>query len=65
MEINEEEKLKRLLESQYADVMAPQRLKASIMSTIEFIKTLKELALLYTEVPLHLLSQHKIEGGES
>ena len=64
MKISEEEKLKRLLESQYADVMPPQRLKANIMGMIEFIKTLKELALLYTEVPFHLLSQNKTEGGE-
>ena len=65
MHNKEDEIIKRLLESQYADVMPPQRLKSSIICTIEFIKTLKELALLYTEVPLRLLSQHKTEGDES
>ena len=65
MQIKEDETIRKLLESQYTDVIPPQRLKSSIMGMIEFIKTLKELALLYTEVPLRLLSQHKTEGDES
>ncbi len=65
MHNKEDEIIKRLLESQYADIMTPQRLKADVMGMIEFINTLKELALLYTEVPLRLLSQHKTEGDES
>jgi hypothetical protein len=47
--MNEDEAIKRLLESRYIDVYPPQRLKATIMQTIEFIKTLKELCLLYSE----------------
>lgn len=64
MMTSEDEIIRRLLESQYADAMPPQRLKAGIMGTIELIKTLKELALLYTKVPLDLLSQLKPEGDE-
>ena len=65
MHNKEDEIIRKLLESQYTDVMPSQRLKSNIMGMIEFIKTLKELALLYTEVPLRLLSQHKTEGDES
>jgi len=65
MEINEEEEIRRLLESQYIDVLPPQRLKVSIMRTIEFINTFKELCFLYTKGTLYLLGQWKTEGGES
>jgi len=61
---SEDEIIRTLLESQYADAIPPQRLKTGIMGTIELIKTLKELALLYTKVPLDLLSQLKPEGDE-
>ena len=57
MEINEEEEIKRLLESQYIDVLPPEHLKASIMSMIEFIKMLKELGLLYTDGLLSVFRQ--------
>jgi len=57
MEINEEEEIKRLLESQYIDVLPPEYLKASIMSVIEFIKMLKELGLLYTDAILSVFRQ--------
>lgn len=63
MENNEEEAIKRLLESQYVGVLPPQHLKASIMRTIDFLKTLKELSLLYTKVPLYVLKQWKIKGA--
>lgn len=65
MEINEEEVIKRLLEAQYIDVLPPQRLKVSIMRTIEFINTVKELCFLYTKGTLYLLRQWKSEGGKS
>lgn len=61
---SEDEIIRRLLETQYADAMSPQGLKSSIMGTIELITTLKELALLYTVVPLRLIGQHKTGGGE-
>ena len=61
---NEDEIIKRLLKSQYADIMPPQHLKSSIMGAIELIRTFRELALLYTEVPLRLIGQHKTKGGE-
>ena len=61
---SENEIIRRLLESEYTDVLPPQHLKASIMGMIELIETLKELALLYTKVPLHLLSQLKPKGDE-
>ncbi|MEA3358997.1 MAG: hypothetical protein U9R17_06285 [Thermodesulfobacteriota bacterium] len=64
MEINKEEKIKSLLEAQYADVIPPENLKISIMRTIEFIKILKELGLLYTKGTMYLLKQLKTEGGE-
>jgi len=57
MGINEEEKIKRLLESQYIDVLPPEHLKASIMSMVEFIKMLKELGLLYTDGLLSVFRQ--------
>lgn len=57
MEINEEEEIKRLLESQYIDVLPPEYLKASIMSMVEFIKMLKELGLLYTDALLSAFRQ--------
>lgn len=50
--MNEDEAMKRFLESQYTDVYPPQRLKVAIMQTIEVIKTLKELCLLYTKASL-------------
>lgn len=57
MGINEEEEIKRLLESQYIDVLPPEHLKAGIMSMIEFIKMLKELGLLYTDGLLSVFRQ--------
>ena len=61
---SEDEIIRRLWETQYADAMPPQRLKSRIMGTIELIITLKELALLYTVVPLSLIGQHKTGGGK-
>jgi len=55
--INEEEEIKRLLESQYIDVFPPEHLKTSIMSMVEFIKMLKELGLLYTDGLLSVFRQ--------
>jgi len=57
MGINEEEEIKRLLESRYIDVLPPEHLKASIMSMIEFIKTFKELCVLYTDALLSIFRQ--------
>jgi hypothetical protein len=64
MMTSEDEIIRRLLESEYTDVLPPQHLKAGIMGMIELIITLKELALLYTIVPLDLLSQSKPKGDE-
>jgi hypothetical protein len=64
MMTSEDEIIRRLLESEYTDVSPPQHLKTGIMGMIELIETLKELALLYTKVPLDLLSQLKPKGDE-
>ena len=64
MKTSEDKIIRRLLESEYTDVLPPQHLKASIMGMIELIKTLKELVLLYTKVPLDLFSQSKPKGDE-
>lgn len=55
--MNEVEAIKNLLESRYVDVTPPQQLKMTIMQTIEFIRILKELGILYTEVLLDALGK--------
>ena len=64
MGINEEEEIKRMLESQYEGVLPPETLKAKIFANIELMKTLKELSLLYTGGLLYALGQWKTEGGK-
>ena len=64
MEINENEEMKRLLESQHEGVLPPQTLKPRVFATIELMKTLKELSLLYTGGLLYALGQWKREGGK-
>lgn len=64
MEINENEEMKRLLESQHEGVFPPQYLKARVFATIELMKTLKELSLLYTGGLLYALGRSKREGGK-
>ena len=64
MMTSEDEIIRRLLESEYTDVLPPEHLKAGIMGMIELIETFKDLVLLYTKVPLDLLSQSKPKGDE-
>ena len=65
MKINDDEAIKKILESQYINVLPPQHLKTSIMRTIELVKIFEELCSLYTKGILYLFRQWKIEGGKS
>ena len=64
MEMDENEEMKRMLESQHEGVLPPQTLKPRVFATIELMKTLKELSLLYTAGLLYALGQWKRQGGK-
>lgn len=64
MEIDENEEMKRILESQHEGVLPPQTLKARVFATIELMRTLKELSLLYTAGLSYALGQWKRQGGK-